>query len=381
MEKKIKVLFHRNDWRSNMVRQSEDEYGGIGYYRIVKPAEFVNRETYDVDIVGAKFSKQKESKEQRWKRIFETEGYDIFWCSYFIDAEEASAMFYYRDKCNKKVIIDLDDNYLDTPKMHNLYDRMKEGKRDKAFLSTILSFADVITVSTEPLRQRLQDHMKKVYNLDKKIMVIPNMNDKKIWDNELVAKNNDKIVIGYAGSNSHYEDLQMMLQALAKIMDKYPNVYFESMGALGKDNLELFVPFSNEARMRCDILPSTWTFKAYPKHLASMKWDIAVAPLIDSAFTRSKSHIKFLEYACCKLPIIASKVYPYYVPCFGIETIKHEETGLLIKPSEWFSALEDLILHKDKRQKLGENAYNYVLENWQYNDKYADAIDKVLKAL
>lgn len=376
--KKNKILFYRNDHSANVNRKMEDGYGGVGYYRIVQPAKRLKG--HEVDIVGMQLTKKGETAEQKWTRIF-TE-YDVFWTSYFYNAQEASAMYYHRDKFKKKVIIDLDDNYLDIAPTHYLYDVMKEGKRNKAFTSTILSFADVIVVSTDPLKQKIKEHMKKVFGLEKKIVVIPNMNDKNDWKYKPAPKHKDKIVIGYTGSNSHYDDLEMIFPVIARILDKYPNVHFEIMGSLDeKEAIKLFSPFSQSARNRCDLLPSTWTFREYPKHLSKVPWDIGIAPLVDTGFTRSKSHIKWMEYAMFKIPTIASRVYPYFVSAFNREKIIHDKTGLLCKPSEWFNAIEDLILHPEKRKMLGENAFNYVKDNWQYNQDFSDALAKVIKAL
>ncbi len=373
----MKILFYRNDHSANINRKMEDGYGGVGYYRIINPAKHLKGHV--VNMVGMKLTQKGESRDKRWDRIFREN--DVFWCNYFYDAEEASSMYYHRDKYKKKVVIDLDDDYLSIFPSHPLYDVMKETKKNRAFCSTILSFADVIVVSTDPLKQKIQEHMKKIYGLDKKIVIIPNMNDKNDWQYKPASKHKNKIVIGYSGSYSHDEDLKMCFPAIAKMMDKYPNLYFESLGAVGNENLQLYSCFSDDAKLRCDILPSTWTFKSYPKHLASLKWDIGLAPLVDTAFTRSKSHIKWMEYAMYKIPTIASRVYPYFVPAFGRDIIRHEETGLLVKPSEWSDALEDLILHEEKRKRLGENAFNYVSENWQYNQDFSDALAKVIKAL
>ncbi len=373
----MKILFFRNDFNANASRQVDDSYGGVGYYRIVKPAQNVKGHT--VDVIGADIYKKGKTAEKKWSNIFKE--YDIFWTTYFNDPQLASAMFYHRDKFKKKVVVDLDDNYLDVQESHPLYDKMKQTKKDRAFTSTILSFADVITVSTDPLKQRMEEHMRKVYGLEKKIIVVPNMNDVKEWGFDIAEKEKDRIVIGYAGSNSHYDDLKMVFPALAQIMDKYPNVYFESMGALGKENIELFTCFSESAKLRSEIRSSTLTFKEYPKHLSTMKWDIAIAPLVDTAFTRSKSPIKFFEYSMCKIPIIASRVYPYYIPSFGREVITHEETGLLCKPSEWFDAIESLILDKGKREELAESAHKHVAENWQYSQEFSDVMDKVINSL
>jgi glycosyltransferase involved in cell wall biosynthesis len=327
--------------------------------------------------MGQEFTRKGESKDQRWKRIFEE--YDVFWCSYFSDPMEASAMFAARDKYKKKVVIDCDDNFLDVHESHPLYDKLKDGKRDKAFMATILSFADVITVSTEPLKQKFRKHFKDRHNLDKKIVVIPNMNDISEWNFTPEPKHEDKIVIGYLGSNSHQDDLAMFMPHLMKVMRKYPNVYFETIGSISAKDLHYFKDFTSHEMNRCDLLPATWTFKEMPEMISKLKWDIAVAPLVDSSFTRCKSHIKFMEMSAMKFPTICSRVYPYFMDIGDKKVVEHEKTGLLVKPSEWFDALEDLVLNKEKRIKLGENAYNHIVENWQYSkSNLSQVIDEIL---
>lgn len=359
-----KILFYFSDYGANIIRREQNLPGGVGYYRIIKPSQQVKG--HEVTVIGNELVKKGENPDQRWRRIFQE--YDVFWCNYFSDPKEASAMFCYRDKYKKKVVIDCDDNFLDVLESHPLYDKLKGGKRDKAFIATILSFADVITVSTEPLKQRLLKHMKDVQGIDKKIVIIPNMNDIAEWNFTPAPKHEDRIVIGYAGSNSHQDDLAMFMPHLMKIMRKYPNVYFESIGSISKNDLHMFKEFTSHEMNRCDLLPATWTYKEYPEMISTLKWDIAIAPLVDSSFTRCKSHIKFLEMSALKIPTICSRVYPYFMDIKGRKVVEHEKTGLLIKPSEWFDALEDLILHKEKRLRLGENAYKHVVENWQYKD-------------
>ena len=116
--------------------------------------------------------------------------------------------------------------------------------------------------------------------------------------------------------------------------------------------------------------------------LAERPWDIAVAPLDDNKFTRCKSHIKWMEMSALKFPVIASRVYPYYVDLWGRPTIEHDKTGLLVKPNEWEEALELLITNKEKRKELAENAYSSVKENWQYEKSgMGSVIKKMLDAL
>lgn len=359
----MKVLFYYSDHNANVIRREQNQYGGVGYYRIIKPSQQVKG--HEVTVVGQELTKKGETPAERWERIFAE--YDVFWCSYFSDPKEASALFEARDRLKKKVVIDCDDNFLDVLESHPLYDKLKGGKRDKAFMSTILSFADVITVSTEPLLQRFRKHFKEIHNIEKKIVVLPNMNDIKDWDFPLAPKNEDKIVIGYAGSNSHQDDLAMFMPHLMKIMRKYKNVYFESIGSIHKRDLWMFKDFTSEEMNRCDLLPATWTFKEYPEMLSKLKWDISVAPLTDNPFARCKSHIKFMEMSSVKIPVIASRVYPYFVDVKGRKVIENGVTGVLVKPSGWYDATEDLILHKEKRIALAEAAYKHIVEDWQYD--------------
>lgn len=368
----MKILMYFSDWGANVIRREQNTYGGVGYYRIIKPSQQVKG--HEVTVVGQELTKKGETPTERWNRIFAE--YDVFWSSYFSDPHEASALFEARDRLNKKVIIDCDDNFLDVLESHPLFDKLKGGKRDKAFMSTILSFADVITVSTEPLKQRFRKHFWEVHNIEKDIIVLPNMNDIKDWNFPLAEKNGNKIVIGYAGSNSHQDDLNMFMPNLMKIMRKYKNVYFESIGSIHKRDLWMFRDFTSDEMNRCDLLPATWTFKEYPEMLSKLKWDIGVAPLTDNPFARCKSHIKFLEMSSIKTPVIASRVYPYFMDIQGRKVIENGVTGLLVKPSEWYGAMEDLILNKEKRLMLSENAYKHIVENWQYD--LSSIIEKIL---
>jgi len=370
----MKILVNNQDWGQNEQRRIEDTYGGVGYYRLWKPYQQIKG--HDKEFIGQNIKKYGKNYAERWDNIFKD--IDVYWTSYFVEERTAAAMFNFRDKHKKKVIIDVDDNYLDILPSNPLYDKFKPTKKNRAILGATLSFADAITVSTEPLKQRLLRHFKEVYGLDKKIFVLPNFNDVNDWNH--VPEKQDKFIIGYSGSNSHQDDLRMVMPVVDKIMRKYKHVHLEVIGSIDKQALNIFNDFDPKCLDRCDILSGTWTFNEYPKYLASRGFDIGLAPLVDSAFTRSKSHIKWMEYSMYKIPTIASEVYPYYMPLWERETIEHDTTGLLVKPSEWFDAIENLVLDGKKRKELGENAYKYVKNNWQYESSGMDEkIDFMLK--
>lgn len=377
-----KILANFTDYHHTEERRKQNTYGALGYYRIVKPASQLKK--HQVDVKGKDIAYLGDSPEEQWENIFKQ--YDIFWVCYFSDPNAASAMFYYAQKHGKKVVLDIDDNFLDVAKSNDVYEKFKDGKKDRAFLSTILSLADAITVSTEPLRDRIKEHIKKIHGIEKPMFIVPNMNDVKDWNFTPVKKHDDKIVIGYSGSTSHEDDLKMVMPHIARLMKKYKNLYFELVGSVPKDKVQRYfggAGFDDESLQRIVLLPVTPTFKEYPEYLSTMRWDIGIAPLVDTAFTRSKSHIKWLEYSMYGIPVVASRVYPYFMELCGRETITDGETGLLCRPNEWEDKIESLILDGELAERLAKNAYQHIKKNWQYEsfdfDAVFDSIEKLPK--
>jgi glycosyltransferase involved in cell wall biosynthesis len=228
----------------------------------------------------------------------------------------------------------------------------------------------------------MEKHFKDVFNIEKPIYVIPNMNDIADWDYKPAPKYKDRIVIGYSGSNSHQDDLLVVLPVINKLMGKYPNLWLEMIGAIEKQKLDIyFRKFKPKHLERIGMLPSTPTFWEYPPYLAKQKWDIGIAPLVDTPFTRSKSHIKWLEYSMYKIPTVASRVYPYFMELCGRDTITDGVTGFLCQtPQEWEMKLERLIKDRSLRKSIGQQAYDHVKNQWQYKDfNVEDIIDKILK--
>lgn len=371
--KKLKILAHFADGSHTVQRKLADTYGAIGYYRIVMPAKQVKDHT--VHIVGqVKLKSFGKTLEEQWDNIFQQ--YDVFWTNSFSDDRIGAVIFYYAQKHGKKVILDVDDNYLDLPKTNKHYEDFKPKSRRRAIQGTVLSFADAITVSTYPLKERLWEHIKYMYDIDKPIYVIPNMNDVSFWKNKVKPKKDPKkVVIGYTGSNSHQDDLMMIMPVMSKLMTKYDNLHFQLLGSIERNKIEEhFNRFSKDALDRIDLGPVTPTFDEYPKWLAQQPWDIGIAPLVDTPFTRCKSHIKIMEYAMFKIPCVASRVYPYFTSIRGKQVSKDGETLLLARQQEWESKLTELIEDPELRNKLGENSYSFYKENWQYKDSDISSI-------
>lgn len=359
----MKILAHYADGNHTPQRKKAKTFGPLGYYRIIKPTEQIMG--HDVTVMGNNLDTLGTDLASQWDAVFSK--YDVFWTNYFSDDKVGSAMYFFAQRYGKKVIIDIDDNYLDIPETNLLYDRFKRTKRDRAMLSTILSFADAITVSTFPLKERIAAHIKAIHGIEKDIYVVPNCNDIDFWNSPKPKWNKDFITIGYAGSNSHQDDLMMIMPAIKNLMQKYKNLKFQLIGSIEKKLIpKYFVGFDDDSLKRVELGAAESVFKKYPAWLGQQPWDIGIAPLVDTAFTRCKSHIKWMEYASFKIPTVASRVYPYFMPIRNTPTIIDGETGILCRPNEWEEKLEKMILNEDLRKKIGNNAYNFVKDHWQY---------------
>ncbi len=244
-----------------------------------------------------------------------------------------------------------------------------DSARQRATLSASLSFADAITVSTEPLKERLAAHLRHTYNMEKNIYVIPNMNHVQDWNHTPVEKHKDRVVIGYTGSNSHMDDLLMVLPSIKRLMMKHTNLWLEILGVVDKSKVDIyFGGWDRKLLERVAMVPATATFWEYPRWLADQKWDIGIAPLVDNSFTQCKSSIKWFEYAMYKIPTVASRVYPYFMNLDGKKMIQDGVTGFLCYPNQWEVALEQLIVDKHLRERIGQQAYDFVAKEWQYKD-------------
>ena len=95
---------------------------------------------------------------------------------------------------------------------------------------------------------------------------------------------------------------------------------------------------------------------AYPKFVPwmrrNLRWDVAIAPLEDDAFTRCKSDLKYLDYGALGIPGVFSDVRPYR------DTVRHRETGLLAANDEkaWADALEEIVSDAALRARLAASA-------------------------
>lgn len=160
----------------------------------------------------------------------------------------------------------------------------------------------------------------------------------------------EEIHIGYfSGSITHNDDFQLVLPVLIRLMDADPNVRLCIVG-------ELELPKELAIRKKQIITFPFMDWQQLPQAIASV--DINIAPLEQNIFNEAKSENKWVEAALVKVPTVASRVGAFD------RMIRDGETGFLCSTEEeWEEKLVALCRDKELREKIAEQAYEYVKEN------------------
>jgi glycosyltransferase involved in cell wall biosynthesis len=318
----------------------------VDLWRITRPINELKEHTdWQIDerpTIMKHFEKYKDAKdfteEELQATVDDLKQYDVIWGSYtsFMHGMVFALCSMVADKYGVKFVLDIDDNmFAINPDNIGWWLKMSHEKTHE--LQTIIRNAKYVTTTNEALANVLRER------LDAKVKVVPNFISK--YHPECTPDNGDKIKIGYFGGASHFNDLHKtgMLPALQRIMHEHKNVYFESAGM----TIEYYLP-----KKRYYYNPGArgwaWTNEIFP----NLNFDIALGPLTDAIFNKSKSDIKWQESTRLGAAFIGSNIRPY------AETVKHGVDGLIVENTEedWYKALKKLVEDETYRKKLVTNA-------------------------
>jgi hypothetical protein len=185
----------------------------------------------------------------------------------------------YAHRCKRKVWIDYDDDLLSVPTNNQVCD-VYTSKEAKENILKCISMADLVTVSTKKLKEK--------YNsVNKNIHVVPNAFDDDFFTLDY-AKEQRKSVL-WRGSNSHQMDLMTYRD---DILDKCKNsdYHWWFFGCLRHE-----IWFMSEYTGKNSSYVTPMDVVYYMDKLKSIQASIAIVPLQNNEFNKSKSNIAYIE--------------------------------------------------------------------------------------
>jgi glycosyltransferase involved in cell wall biosynthesis len=293
-----------------------------------------------------------------------------FWRPHSVTLPDAGRLVRRIREAGSTLIYTLDDNLIDLEFTRRT--RLGVSVRLSAIACLFAREADGIIVSTEPLRRRME-------RFNPRVLVVENAIDERLFRPGSVRRppSGRELVIGYMGTLTHDHDVMMILQPLREVLQAYR----------GRVRLELVGGIADAAALRAfDGLPVRTLEPPsdyYPDFIAwfreHVRWDLAIAPLEDTPFTRCKSDLKFLDYGALGIPGVFSRMPVYDA------TVRHLETGYLAEntPEAWSAGLRQMLDDDALRRRIGSNAREYVARYRTLAtcaDRSADAVMEIIRA-
>ncbi len=153
--------------------------------------------------------------------------------------------------------------------------------------------------------------------------------------------------VGYAGT-SRGSAFDSLVEAIERVLRERPGeVEFEFIG---------FLPKRLEGLEGVTAFPGTTDYREFLSFKRSRSWDVGLAPLGATAFTRAKTNNKFREYGALSIAGIYQDIEPYR------GSVEHGVDGLLVAdtPAAWRDAIVQLMDNRQEARRMGGAAYRQV---------------------
>jgi len=252
-------------------------------------------------------------------------------------------------RMGKYVILLIDDDFLSLGDNYGIDGEGYRTKRKKA-LSGILNNVHLLWTCNENLA-------KKYCALGKvsKYVLSNTIIDKgELFSPRQKGKNEDRIRIVFYVNDGTLDMFNDVLKPVIPMLcERYSNM-------LSLYLIALHPKFEgHEGKMEIVYVPHMpyYEFKYF---MGTEHFDIGLAPLLDSDFSKSKYFNKYIEYTNAGIPAIYSDCTLYR------QVIVPEFNGKLCSnnPVSWFDAICDWIDHPEKRKKVITNAQKHIYENF-----------------
>jgi len=290
---------------------------------------------------------------------------DVVICGRTHDTETFVLLLAARSLYHFKLVVDTDDNTDEVPQYAHSFEDWHPGSFLRRMIRGQYKEADLVTVSTPVLAEVVSKYAKRV-------VTVPNCVDT-VWHEgvffrEKEPRHRDDLRIYWGGGANHYDDLLKVKDPLLRICAERPQV---------KLIFSNFLPdwAVSELPAHQAYMIKVAPFADYPKVLAWLCADVAIAPLVDNPFNRSKSHIKYLDYAMARIPGVYERLESY-------ESVYDGLTGLKAStPDEWYTQISLLLDTPSLRSGISQQAIRDVQEHWlidQYIGRYETMLQELI---
>jgi tetratricopeptide (TPR) repeat protein len=173
----------------------------------------------------------------------------------------------------------------------------------------------------------------------------------------------EAVRVGWAGSLGHTEDLREIAPVIASLVRRFPQVQFSFMG----NRRQYDDVFGGLEAGRSSYTPPG-TLERYYAFLEQL--DVGLAPMLDNAFNRGRSDVKFVEYASRGVVPVLRALTPYLAHAV------HGETAFLYRDNaELDAVLQRLVREPALRASVAQRAYGYVARERLEAQHVGDRLD------
>jgi glycosyltransferase involved in cell wall biosynthesis len=219
--------------------------------------------------------------------------------------------------------------------------RARERASYEAGFRQLLDHASLITVSTTSLAAELQ---RSGYP---SVPLVTRPSPRQIA-NDVEARHQSEIRIGFLGNPSHHLDLGSVLPALEEILESHSEVRLYWWGCRPGE-----LAYHPQVRQAGPVITD---YETHLQRLQAFGLDLAIVPLLDTPANRVKSAIKYYEFALAGIPAVYSNTLPYSA------CVRDDFTGLLAEDStpSWKAAIHRLVSDRGLRARLADGAFAHV---------------------
>lgn len=290
---------------------------GSGYYRFYLPYQHLARGTHHrilLPEVGSKFFPDDDQLDE----------IDVIVGQRFC-GPGALLWQRWRDSGKVKLVYEIDDDILQPDTWSGLAHTFDPEIHES--FKTCLRMSDLVTVSTETLAAQMRQY-------NDNVVVLPNHLDADVL--YVHQPPTERVVVGWSGGMSHLGDWMAVADPIR-----------EALVGADVDVHFIGIDYSPVLKLDRPVRYTPWQTDVWGYFKAN-DFSIGLAPLADTPFNASKSHIRALEYMALGIPVIASDCPAYR------DLVTDGATGYLVStPQQWTARLRELINDADARAELG----------------------------